>query len=272
MCIICFKDSGNDMPSRETLRTCFQTNSDGAGFMFARNGAVHIAKGFMKFKHLYRAIKAHDFKKDEKVIIHFRWATHGATSAAQTHPFPVSVREEDLRRVSTATHLALAHNGIFPLAADRDLSDTMVFIRDYFAEFQNHLHDTVIREVIEDFCASSKVITLDAAGNVDFFGSKAWHEDKETGCKFSNNGYMVYNFFSVPSTPKWRTRYNRRTIRQTSANWDFDIIYRDAFDEVTDEETRAKNISNPDFWPDLDEEGNEYLTAYHRGYKIHGNF
>ena len=48
MCIIAAKPAGVAMPDNDTLRTMWNVNSDGAGFMYVEKGAVRIEEGFMK--------------------------------------------------------------------------------------------------------------------------------------------------------------------------------------------------------------------------------
>jgi hypothetical protein len=50
MCIAVYKRVGVKMPSDKILETCFENNSDGAGYMFAHGGKVNIKKGFMTLR------------------------------------------------------------------------------------------------------------------------------------------------------------------------------------------------------------------------------
>lgn len=47
MCIICVSPTGVRQPNFTTIRTMFRNNPHGAGYMFARDGKVHISKGYM---------------------------------------------------------------------------------------------------------------------------------------------------------------------------------------------------------------------------------
>ena len=47
MCIICASPSGVRQPSASQIRTMFEHNPHGAGYMYARSGRVTIHKGFM---------------------------------------------------------------------------------------------------------------------------------------------------------------------------------------------------------------------------------
>ena len=49
MCIIIAKNRNGRLPSEEELKTSFEYNSDGAGFMYIDNGKVVIDKGYMTY-------------------------------------------------------------------------------------------------------------------------------------------------------------------------------------------------------------------------------
>ena len=55
MCIIAAKPAGVNMPSYDTLRTMWNANNDGCGFMYVENGQVRIEKGFMKYKNFTKS-------------------------------------------------------------------------------------------------------------------------------------------------------------------------------------------------------------------------
>ena len=52
MCIILHKPINIQLPDIQTLETCYNNNSDGAGFMYQHDKRVHIQKGFMTFSSL----------------------------------------------------------------------------------------------------------------------------------------------------------------------------------------------------------------------------
>ena len=93
MCIIVAKNKGIDMPDNKTLERCFQNNPDGAGIMYAENGAVHIRKGFMTysdFKNYLNELENRLNLKNTALVMHFRITTHGGTNPQTCHPFPIS--------------------------------------------------------------------------------------------------------------------------------------------------------------------------------------
>ena len=63
MCIIIAKKSGVDIPTVETLKNCFENNSDGSGYAFYRAGQVHIKKGFMSLERMLKSLEIDKIKK-----------------------------------------------------------------------------------------------------------------------------------------------------------------------------------------------------------------
>ena len=56
MCIICVKEKGVKLPTKDCFQTMFNRNSDGAGFAYVNaDGKTVVKKGFMTFIRLLRA-------------------------------------------------------------------------------------------------------------------------------------------------------------------------------------------------------------------------
>ena len=101
MCIILHKPSNIQLPNISTLETCFQNNSDGAGFMYQHDNSVYIQKGFMTFKSLITALDQLQQKINiinTNLMIHFRLASHGHITSGNTHPFPITNNLKKLRQ------------------------------------------------------------------------------------------------------------------------------------------------------------------------------
>jgi|BioPla2DNA2_1021312.scaffolds.fasta_scaffold14732_5 hypothetical protein len=152
MCIIVYKPIGVELPSKETLKNCFDNNPDGAGFMYRKGREIRIRKGYMKFKSFYQALKnisrVNGGITNTDLLMHFRIATHGTIEPGQTHPFPVSENYTDLVREKITTKQALAHNGILTAYAPPEevasvMSDTMWFIAQNAGDIQTPLKNGV---------------------------------------------------------------------------------------------------------------------------------
>lgn len=80
MCIIVYKPAGIELPSRETLRECWDNNPHGAGLMWADGERVNLQKGYMSWEDFEAALdevtKGIDVASTP-MALHFRIATHG---------------------------------------------------------------------------------------------------------------------------------------------------------------------------------------------------
>src|SRR5690554_2293587 len=120
MCVIAVKPKGIELPTEEKLKSMWDTNSDGAGYMFNMDGKVHIKKGFMKFEdfkasidNTYRMLTNKAINaQDVAFIYHFRIATHGTVLPQNTHPYPISDNIVDLGALEIETDMSMAHNGV----------------------------------------------------------------------------------------------------------------------------------------------------------------
>lgn len=171
MCIAIWKPE-NITLFEETLKNCWDANSDGAGFMYPENGKVVIVKGLMTFKDFMDAYEPH---KAKACVLHFRISTHGKTNAANTHPFAVS------------DTLGLVHNGIInniKCDIDKDMSDTWHFVEKVSKPFQHMWQHPAYKALTELFIGYSKLIMLDGDGNVEIFNEQSGNWN--SGCWFSN--------------------------------------------------------------------------------------
>lgn len=192
MCVICVKARGVKFPSKEYLSNCFENNSDGAGFMFVKDGSVVIRKGFGTFDKFYSALDRARADVGDKApfVMHFRIATQGF-DLSMTHPFPLSDDINKLRYRKCKCPIGVAHNGIISLTSDgaKDYSDTMKFITDYLSGIIRNFSwrkDKRIRNTIEALIKGSRLALLDKYGNTDVLGD-GWVQEDDV--LYSNSSY-----------------------------------------------------------------------------------
>ena len=201
MCIIAIKPAHHKMIDKTTLETMFDTNPDGAGYMYAYNNRVHIKKGFMSLKELLNSLD--NLKKKINIeeiplILHFRISTSGKTDEATCHPFPVTSDLNALRKTSVITSLGMAHNGIICDFEEKNsiYSDTQLFVNkcvSYLYDMNpKFLHDDRTTKLLEPIINGSRLAFLDSHGNIYRYGD--WIEND--GIYYSNEGYIP-----------WQTRY-----------------------------------------------------------------
>lgn len=199
MCIIVYKNEVEKFPTKETLKTCFENNPDGAGFMYAYNKKVYIEKGLMTFNKFWKALQDVRKKIGDNVpyVLHFRISTQAGRRNDCTHPYPLSDRMEDLRKLSTTTNIGIAHNGIISLTSTGysytktiTYNDTMEFITDYLSliiKNKDYYKDKDTLTLIERLC-ESKLAILDEDGHCQIIG-KGWI--LENGIFYSNTSYLA---------------------------------------------------------------------------------
>ncbi|MBR3209167.1 MAG: hypothetical protein IKO78_00145 [Bacilli bacterium] len=212
------KEKGVALPTKATLRTCFERNKDGAGLMYVKDNKVIIEKGLMTFEDFWHKIKElkHKFNSDltdKAIVMHFRIGTHGENDGATTHPFAISKNSEDLRATYIETDIAMAHNGIiYDYNYDKVLSDTQSFVKDYVSVFKELNKDFYKNERVMKLITNeaninhNKLCFLDKDENIYYYGNKVVNN----GVIYSNNTYEAYK----PSNYTY-----------SSYMWDYDNYY-----------------------------------------------
>lgn len=219
MCIIAAKPAGIAMPSRDTIRTMWDGNKDGAGLMYVADGRVHIFKGFMKYKAFAKKLDELEKKLDltkTPVVMHFRITTHGGTKPENTHPFPITDSVGALKKLVANTDVGVAHNGIIPIHPRAGISDTMEYIASQLAPLKRALprfYDNKHAMTLIENAIESKMAFLTKEGKIYTVG----HFIEDGGILYSNGSYI-----------KPSMRY-RSTSVSCYGNWDYD--WRDYEDE-----------------------------------------
>ena len=193
MCIIAIKEKGIDMPDKEILKVMFENNPDGCGFMYAIGGVVHIEKGFMTFDAFIKAVNRLDLK-DVPVVMHFRIATSGGIDKGICHPFPISDKRKNLVKCHTITDVGVVHNGIIPISAPKNMSDTMQYITSrlsIYKAIQPDFHTIPNCQKRIEKEIKSKMVFLDNKSRIVKIGE--FIEDK--GIWYSNTSYMPHKSY-----------------------------------------------------------------------------
>lgn len=205
MCIIVVKPAGHELPTWGVLEKCFKNNPDGAGFMYAKDGLVHIRKGFMSFSEFrkeFREEKKHFDFVDSPVVFHFRIKTHGEVSKECCHPFPVSTDLERLRKTEMVVKFGAAHNGIISgRNTSPKKSDTMDYIMNVVAPLcklsQDPTRDKNVKLILSDTLGgANKFVLLDGDYGLLMVGNFI----EDNGCYFSNSTYNTSRYTYKPTS------------------------------------------------------------------------
>lgn len=205
MCIIAISLKGIRQPNESELRNMFSRNSDGAGYMVAREGKVEIHKGFMNYTDFSRAIEKEHFTDDDVVVYHFRISTQGGVNPQMCQPFGLTKDISKTKALDLKANVGIAHNGIIPLTTDRtdmEYSDTAHFVAEYLPHLIKKAQDIrnpFLLDIIEEVI-NSRMVFLSGDGNVSYVGN-GWIRET-SGLLFSNSTYKEVTYNYVKNT-KW---------------------------------------------------------------------
>ena len=209
MCIAIFKPKSKSI-KKKYLKTSFNENPDGAGFLYVENNRITIHKGFFTFSEFWSAYSKLN-TVNLPMIIHFRIATHGTIDSENCHPFIVN------------NELGFAHNGIIDIKTKGNESDTSAFNRRILKKIENLPYMLQNSEGVVNLMAksigSSKLVFLDVYGEHKIINAHlgTW----ANGSWFSNHSFKPrkkYNF----GLKKW-TNYGYSTMKKCDCGndlWD----------------------------------------------------
>ena len=192
MCIIAAKPAGVAMPSRDTIRTMWDGNRDGAGLMYLEGGKVTIEKGFMTYKSFAKKLDQLEKRLDltrTPVVMHFRITTHGGTKPENCHPFPITDSIGALKKLTSRTDVGVAHNGIIHIIPRSGISDTMEYIASQLAPLKRALprfYENKNAMLLVKNAIDSKMAFLTKEGKIYTVGD--FVTDK--GVLYSNRSYI----------------------------------------------------------------------------------
>jgi len=205
MCIIAVSKKGIRQPTLDQLRTMYDNNPDGAGYMYAKDGLVHIHKGFMTWQDFEREIKAKAFTADDPVVYHFRISTQAGVRPTMTHPFPLTDDLELCEALDLTAPVGLAHNGIIHMTSftkEVRYSDTAYFIAWYMTKLireHEDVTDPSVNDMIEVLTNSKWAIMDGLTGEIATVGK---FENKK-GLLFSNSTYQKLVKTTIKAPLKW---------------------------------------------------------------------
>jgi len=191
MCVIAVYPKGLPFNNTE-LKRCFKNNPDGAGVMWQEGDNVHIRKGFMQQKALFKFLKTLPTNVDR--VIHFRIATSGRVSGACCHPFPIVDDYKTMMKQDIVVPVAYAHNGVLTDYTPKEglkspYSDTMVFgkeVLDHLLKTNVDLFDPIIDVMIESTIDGDRMAIMDSR---EVITMGKFLTSQKSGAKYSNASY-----------------------------------------------------------------------------------
>lgn len=176
MCVIIYKPEKEKLSS-SVIRRAWSVNSDGAGYVYKRkDGSYSFRKGIMSVGQLIGELKK---LQHTELVVHFRYATHGAVNKLMTHPF-TCVNSDDAMKGTVGATPMLMHNGTLNQFGNKIESDTCQFAKDVLSR----LEIADIYKLLDSVQGKFALITADYG--IELFGNFEKY-----------NGLLVSNTYSV---------------------------------------------------------------------------
>lgn len=219
MCLVSVLKAGTEKYSDYVLKfikSGFNCNKDGSGFMFKRAGSnqIIVDKGYFDYDLMILNYKNHNLTIDDEVVFHHRIGTSGLVSKFNTHPYVCSNIESEINVTTIGiSKPVLAHNGFIANVANfeklnPDFSDTYAFARYVMSDQRMYdLYDNnkeLFSHLIKPMVNFSKVAILRPNAPMILIGDFIVDEQ---GYYHSNQGYCRYtNDIGGSSTSSFKRR------------------------------------------------------------------
>lgn len=230
MCIIIYKDKVATI-DKETLRTAFKNNPDGAGFMAQTDQLEKpvLKKGFFNFDDFYAAYEEFaNSPKGYNIAVHFRIATHGAVNKLNCHPFVVDSTPKGTIRYEGQHPAIFMQNGVIKsITTNKNdkYSDTCNFTYKIINNLVT-LKSAKIKSIVESLEPNSKFVLMQEGRQPLLMG--VFTTDK--GVKYSNTSYK-------PRTYTYTGTYNYSTLS-------FLLEIKGAINKVDEENVKKELAKN----------------------------
>lgn len=183
MCIAIVKTK-EGVITDDILKTSFENNPDGGGFVWTESGTLYIIKGIFDVDNFIKTYHEIESKADGNILIHCRISTSGLIDEDNSHPHIVN------------DSTALIHNGILniPVPKESKKSDTVLFIEKYLKDLpSDFVYNKSIMQLIEDRIGSNnKFAFLNTNGDYFILNESAGYWVQ--GVWYSNTSYKPYTF------------------------------------------------------------------------------
>lgn len=172
MCMIIYRPGdAKGTVSVQRLRYIAAKNSDGFGLMWANEGRLVTARYAVKQRKQFIDRFLLLQRNNIPVCAHFRWATHGGVTRANTHPFTIVAGES-----------AMMHNGVFDIKCEKGWSDTRTFAELVLKRLPADWHsktESPYLYLIEQATGGNRIVVMFKTGEVIIFHEKigTWEDE-----------------------------------------------------------------------------------------------
>lgn len=189
MCMLCVMEPGK-VPTRDELENTALNNPHGFGYAIHAGDAIITNRNMNADIIISEFLAVRETFKSGYAIWHARYATHGANTLDNCHPFKVGKDERTY----------LAHNGILDVMIPKDdhRSDTRVFAESVLPAMGGSkvLDDPYVFDMLETYTSGSKVavLTCNPVNNYPVYILNEHAGKWDNGVWWSNNTHKLYDY------------------------------------------------------------------------------
>ncbi len=205
MCILIFKKYWlKNLPNKEELENCYQTNKDWIWVWIANWKKTYLYKydNLDDFLKLYKRIKKFKKLKELSIMIHFRYRTSWPINKGLNHPYILTSRDDIIKNTWITQSPIIWHNWVLNLKDyqnNEKENDTIYFIKNYLSNnwIRKNLKDSVIKKLIENYINNNKILILYPNHKYIFLNEELWHYKNKIWysnynytCSFSHYSFL----------------------------------------------------------------------------------
>lgn len=211
MCLIIAKPAGVAFDAEEIVSAA-QCHPHGIGFAWTDGERI---RRWRNLNDTALAVKQAEKLASYNAVAHFRYATHGAKTVDNIHPFFVDSRAD----------IAVAHNGILDIESSDAVSDSRMFVSRFLRWMKNGWWtDPVTVGQMEALIGYSKIALLHLNGEFTILNEHLGSRDKTTGVWYSNTSHVYrcaptrgYSAYSRDDDDAW---YNVSPSKYGTSKYD----------------------------------------------------
>lgn len=226
MCIAIVKTKDGKITDKE-LRNCFESNPDGAGIAYSKDGVLYMVKGIFDEDQFVEQYHKCEAEADGAMLIHCRISTSGNVDKINCHPHVVH------------DNCVMIHNGILDIDVPKDskVSDTVIFVNDLLRPLPTDfmLDKGIVNMITHIIGKGNKFCFLNERGEYSIANEEAGHW--KDGVWFSNYSYVSYGYASWGK----KTKYGYTSYNTCYGGYDwedeYDYYEDDDYYSLTDKES-----------------------------------
>jgi hypothetical protein len=197
MCLIIHREQGSNVPN-DVLEYNRKKNPDGFGLAWRDDEGLHHRKyAPTDYDAFHAMLKRLDRNANIEYVAHYRFATHGPACERLSHPFPYE--DENGEKV------LVFHNGIIPISAPKDESDTSYFVEKVLSKLPNGWWNNPAQVfLVESAISYSRLLIMTATETVRL-NERAWQK----------KGGILYSTDPGPAKPAWTPQSTPNVVKYT---------------------------------------------------------